>query len=148
MFALDLVVAVEGTADGGGHAQDGKEFPRDPRRDRVGRFAPLRLEAETGIRHRGQTLKRLLQPAPVAVRLRRGRPFAEGHLMLCVLLDDDPEAIVLVERQRAEHHRVDDRKDGRGRADAQRQHDQGDDAEGGGRPQGPDCIDDILAHGR
>lgn len=49
------------------------------------------------------------------------------------MLEDDRQAIVLIEWQSAQHHGVDDGEDRRAGADAEREDGEGDDGERGGR---------------
>jgi hypothetical protein len=147
VLAFDFVGRVERPPEQGRDAQDGKEFERDPLRPCIRGFSPFGLQPELRAGNRRDLLEGLLQLAEVEVGLRRDVAEPERRLALDVPFVDDAQTVVLVERQAAQHHRVDHGKDRRARADAERQHDERHHREGTGVAEGADRISDVVAHG-
>ena len=88
----------------------------------------LGLHASDGLGIGGPAARRRPGPLPAAK---------------CPTLPDGDEPVVLVERQPAKNHGIDDRKDRRRRADAERQHQQRNHRESRRRAQRPNGISQI-----
>ena len=96
----------------------------------------------------GQAVERVLHPPPVQVHLRRGRAAAERGRLGRIVLEDDCEPVVFVERERAQHDGVDDREDGRAGADPERQDRERDGGECRRLAQRPKGGLEVVAHMR
>ena len=151
--ARDLVVDRERPPQRGGDAKHLEEVGSDALRDQRFRLGSRQPQRQPAAGDGGHRFEYLLLRGPVAIvlgrdehqerrvateRARRRRhrwALAHGH-----------QAMLLVEWQAAEHHRVDDREDRRGRADAEREHDQRRDGESPVRPKRSNRAPEIVAH--
>ena len=141
-----FVVRHERPAEDGCDTQDRKELPRDRLRRRVDRFARRGARAEGHVARRGQVLERRLMASPVEIRRGRREAAAERVGRPRVALDDGDDAPGIVERQSSKHDAVDDREDGGGGADAEREHTDGDERERGRLPESPNRGAEIVDH--
>jgi hypothetical protein len=118
------------------YAQRLEESVRDAHRRRRERLVARAADRQARSGRAGDRLERPLRPPPVEKRRhRRDLPMGRDRR---AVLEDDHQPVLFLERQAAQHDRVDDGED-RGRdADAQREHREGDEREGGRLPERAD----------
>ena len=130
--SVDFVVGRERPANRRADAEHVEEPGGDPLRAEVLRFRPWLPQCDGAAGDRCDRLEHLLLRDPVGVILGRDAadgiriPIGVGIRPGSAPFADRDEAVVLVERQSAQHDGIDNREDRGGCANAERQDDQGD----------------------